>query len=63
MAKAQRTAALQRTEVLSTKRVAWFSHLPQYERETSITLQLQKTTNKAQSVRKVYTHIRVCCSV
>jgi hypothetical protein len=57
MAKAQRTAALQRTEVLSTKRVAWFSHLPQYERETSITLQLQKTNNKAQSVRKVYRHV------
>jgi len=50
MAKAKKSATLVRTEVVSAKKVPWFSHLPQYERETSMSQQLAKS--KRQTVRQ-----------
>eukprot|EP00960_Hanusia_phi_P026293 746178-Hanusia_phi.AAC.5 len=43
MAKAKRNQALHRTEM--QKKVPWFSHLPQYEREASLSAQLAERTD------------------
>jgi len=40
-----------REQVVSAKKVPWFSHLPQYERETSMSQQLAQS--KRQTVRQV----------
>ena len=45
MAKAKRSQAVQRTEV--QKKVPWFSHLPQYEREASLSARLTQSADGA----------------
>lgn len=52
MEKAKKGAAMQRTEVVSSKKVPWFQHLPQYERETSLSQKLSKTSKRAHSLRQ-----------
>jgi len=52
MEKAKKSSGMQRTEVTSSKKVPWFQHLPQYERETSLSQKLSKTSKRAHSLRQ-----------